>query len=511
MAGNSTSELFLLLTLDATSSKPLYRQLYDGLRRAILSGQLSANTRLPSTRAFAQSLGLSRSTVFTAFEQLLAEGYVYGKVGSGTYVAHDLPEELLQLIDQERPSASNLSENRRLSQRGTVLATTSVSPTQYWREVQGRAFRPGLPALDLFPRDIWMRLLARQAHNASPELLGYTHPAGYPPLRAEIAAYVQAARGVQCDAEQVIVVSGSQQAIDLAARLLLDPGDPVWIEEPCYLGTRSALLGASARIVPVPVDSEGLEVASGIERCPQARLACVTPSHQYPLGVTMSLARRLALLQWANQVGAWILEDDYDSEYRYSGRPLSSLQGLDSTGRVIYVGTFSKVLFPGLRLGYVIVPPDLVDAFTSARALSDRQPPILEQMTLTDFIAQEHFARHVRRMRAVYTERQAALVEAITHELDGLLSVQAAEIGMHLVGMLRDDINDVTVFEHCAHYNIVVPPLTVYSIEPPRKHGLLLGYTALSVAEIRQGVQQLSSAFDDLMRKRVDSRERDTV
>ena len=250
---------------------------------------------------------------------------------------------------------------------------------------------------------------------ASGGLLGYGNPAGYWPLRREIPAHLATARAVRCDPEQVIVVSGSQQALDLASRVLLDPGDAVWIEDPGYMGARGTLAGSGARLVPVPVDEEGLVVAAGIKREPGARLACVTPSHQYPLGVTMSLTRRLELLGWAERSGAWVIEDDYDSEHRYTGRPLEALQGLDAEGRVVYVGTFSKVLFPALRLGYLVVPPDLTGAFTVARELVDRHPPTVEQAVLAEFIAAGHFGRHLRRMRALYAARQEALIEKKSH------------------------------------------------------------------------------------------------
>jgi GntR family transcriptional regulator / MocR family aminotransferase len=293
----------------------------------------------------------------------------------------------------------------------------------------------------------------------------------------------------------VIVVAGSQQALDLTARLLLDEGDAAWIEDPGYLGARGALLGAGASLVPVPVDGEGLDVQAGQARNPEARLIYVSPSHQYPYGVTMSLPRRLALLESASRAGAWVLEDDYDSEYRYAGRPLAALQGLDGEGRVIYLGTFSKVLFPALRLGYMVVPPDLVDGFVAARALVDRHSPTLDQAALADFIADGHFARHIRRMRALYAERQAILVEAATHGLAGVLDVSTAEAGMHLVGWLPPGVDDVEASRQAAAHGVEAPPLSLYSLEPPRHGGLLLGYTAVGEKEIRDGVQRLAKAL----------------
>jgi GntR family transcriptional regulator/MocR family aminotransferase len=329
----------------------------------------------------------------------------------------------------------------------------------------------------------------------SRHLLDYGDPLGFMPLREAIATYLREARAVRCEAGQVMVVSGSQHGLDLATRLLLDPGDRVWLEDPGYLGARGALMAAGARLVPVPVDGEGLEVARGIRVAPDARLAYVTPSHQYPLGVTMSLARRLALLEWARARRAWIVEDDYDSEYRYTGRPLASLQGLDRHGRVIYVGTFSKVLFPALRLGYVVVPPALVDAFAAARGLVDRHPPSVTQAVLAEFIAEGSFARHVRRMRMRYAEQQAALVEAARHKLDGVLEVSPAEAGMHLVGWLPSGADDRAASGTAQQVGVEAPALSTFRLRRSGRCGLLLGYAAWAPSELRAAVDTLAAAL----------------
>ncbi|HKD77739.1 MAG TPA: PLP-dependent aminotransferase family protein, partial [Ktedonobacterales bacterium] len=480
---------------DETMTTPLYRQIYDGLRQAILSGQLVAGTRLPATRALAAELHVARNTVLIAFAQLFAEGYVEGYVGSGTYVAHTLPDDLL--LARRKPARSAVASSptgsdRALSQRGKLLAETRVMPPRFFRTP--RAFHPGLPALDAFPYDLWARLATRRWRSHDSSLMSYGDAVGYRPLREAIAAYVGAARAVRCTPEQVIIVAGSQQGLNLAACLLLDPGDAVWMEDPGYRGAYGALAGAGARLVPVPIDAEGLDVTAGAARCADVRMIYVSPSRQFPLGVTMSLARRLALLEWAEQHNAWVLEDDYDSEYRYAGRPLASLQGLDRRQHVIYIGTFSKVLFPGLRLGYLVVPPDLVHAFTAARALADRHSPLPDQATLADFIAEGHFTRHIRRMRMLYAERQAVLVEEAQRELCGLLDLPPAEAGMHLVGTLPDGVSDIAAAQRAAAFGVEVPALSGYAVEARSHTGLMLGYACVDEAQIREGVRQLARA-----------------
>ena len=481
------------VSLDPSSGAPYYRQLYDGMRRAILSGLLSSGTRLPSTRTLATELDVSRTTVVTAFEGLLAEGYLEGKVGSGTFVANSLPDDSLSVAFEASREPGPARAGRGLSGRGTLLAATPATAVR--DRGSPRAFRPGVPALNEFPDAVWRRILNNVWRRPSGGLLGYGDPAGYAPLRKAIAGYLGASRAVRCVPEQVIVVSGSQQALDLAARVLLDPGNAVWVEDPGYMGARGALSGAGARLVPVPVDGEGLEVAAGIEREPGARLACVTPSHQYPLGVTMSLGRRLELLGWAKRSGAWVVEDDYDSEYRYTGRPLEALQGLDGEGRVLYVGTFSKILFPALRLGYLVVPPDLIEAFVAARELTDRHPPTVDQAVLADFIAEGHFLRHLRRMRALYAERQAALVDAAARELPGLLDVNPAAAGMHLVGWLPEGTDDREASRRAAALGVEAPPVSLYGSVPGQRGGLMLGYAAVGETEMRGGVRRLAKAL----------------
>ena len=482
------------------SDVPLYRQLYEGLRGQILAGIIPAGSRLPSVRTLVRELGVSRNTVVGALAQLSAEGYLEGRVGSGTYVARSLPDDLLGVAGAGGGAgtpASSGSAGRTLSRRGGILAGIPVSASGRREASAPRPFRPAVPATGEFPLKVWRRLAGEFWRRPPRGSLGYGEPGGYRPLRMAIAEHLKAYRAVRCSWEQVIVLSGSQQALDLCARLLLDPNDEAWIEDPCYLGARAALSANGARLVPVPVDGEGLDVASGEARAPDARLAYVAPSHQYPSGATMSLSRRLALLAWASRSGAWVVEDDYDGEFRYSGRPLSSLQGLDSSagGRVVYVGTFSKALSPALRIGYAVVPPGLADAFQSARALADRHPPVPEQAILAEFVAEGHFARHLRRMRGLYAERQRALVDAAEDVLDGLLEVRPSGAGLHLVGRLPGGADDAEVSGSLDAGGVEAPPLSAHRFLRSGMPGLVLGYAAFDEAAIRDGVERLAGTL----------------
>lgn len=485
MARRAVAAMFTVVSIDHTSSTPLFRQLYEGMRVAILGGQLAAGVRVPSTRALARELGVSRHTVLTAFAYLLSEGYVEGKRGAGTYIARIRPSDGAPFAVL---SPANHTE-RGPSRRGGALASTPTHPDAD----RPAAFRVGLPALDVFPYRLWSRLLARHWRRSARQLLGYDDSSGYRPLREAIAAYLGASRGIRCTPARVIVVSGAQQAVTLAAQALLDPGDAAWIADPGPPNIRAALQLSGVRPIAVPVDDEGLDVAAGIARCADARLACVAPSHQFPLGSTMSLERRVALLEWARWSGACILEGDECSEYRYGGRPLPALQALDNADQVVYYGTFSALLFPTLRLGYVVAPPALVDTFVAARRAMDLYSPALEQAILADFIASGYLAHHVRQMRAVYARRQAALVAA--RELAGLLDVRAATSGLSLLGWLSNGMDDRAAARRAAGQGVDTAPLSSYTVEQARPGALLLGYAATTEAEIEEGIHRLAKVL----------------
>jgi GntR family transcriptional regulator/MocR family aminotransferase len=479
------------LSLDPHSSLTLQRQLYDGLRTAILAGRLRPGRRLPSTRSLAEDLAVSRNTVAAAFGQLIAEGYAEARVGAGTTVARTLPEDLRNVTAGLMPPEARFSP--RISRRGRALSGARVSSGC----TTLRPFRPGWPALDQVPLELWWRLAARTGRRIGRSLLGYGDLGGYRPLRKAIAEYLAVSRGVRCTDEQVIVTSGSQQGLFVASQVLLDPGDRVWIEDPAYPGTRSALQAAGARLVPIPVDLEGIDVRFAETRA-AARLVAVAPSHQYPLGVTMTLARRLELLRVARRMRAWVLEDDYDSEFRYSSRPIAALQGLDQDGRVIYLGTFSKTLFPSLRLGYAVVPVELVGTFTAARSVLDIHSPLFEQAVLTEFITGGYFERHLRRMRSLYEERQQTLVAESQRYLSGLLELTPAGAGLQCVGWLTPDLDERVVVRAAAAHDVEVTPVSAFAARRLARSGLLLSFGAFDPNQIRAGVRRLAEALEDV-------------
>ncbi len=478
-----------VIPVDRGAAKPLYRQIYDGYRDTIVRRNLRGGQQIPSTRALASELGISRIPVLNAYAQLLAEGYFESRPGAGTFVSSSLPEQLTSCEYRNAKVAEVRSGPRPVASRLAFLPRRESTPWTYgWGP-----FSVGQLTFDQFPFQIWSSLVARHCRGARARTLNYADPMGSKDFREAIAAYLRTARAVHCEVRQIMIVSGSQQALDISARVLLDRENRVWIEDPCYELMRHALTLSGCRLIPVPVDSEGLDVAAGIKKCRKARAAYVTPSHQYPLGVTMSASRRLQLLDWAQNSGAWIIEDDYDSEYRYENMPIASLQGLDHNSRVIYIGTFSKTLFPSLRLGYLVVPPDLIGQFAAVRRAMDLCPPHLFQAVLTDFINDGHFARHIRKTRLLYSERRSALASAIQSEFGSLLGVVGGEAGMHLVVTLPKGLSDQEISTRAAEQNLWLWPLSPSYLNKAPQQGFILGFGSTTVLEMPRSVRRLRS------------------
>jgi GntR family transcriptional regulator / MocR family aminotransferase len=478
------------LTLPPRNSRiPAYRWLYTAVRAGILEGRLRPGARLPATRDFANQYGLSRGTIVNAFDQLKSEGYVEGSMGSGTYVCGVLPDTLLQVAHDSRTRPPERKRKRRLSgfaNRLKRFPNFELRPS--------RAFRANLPALDLFPTTLWAQITARRLRRASVNLLLGCDAMGYLPLREAVADYLNTSRGVKCVPEQIAIVSGVQEALDLVARIFLNPGDRVCIENPGYIGAAMVFEAIGAKISAVPVDDEGMTLHPQSLR--GARLVYVTPGHQFPLGITMSLPRRLALLEWARNSGALIFEDDYDSEYRYSGRPVPAMQGLDRDARVLLAGSFSKVLFPSLRLGYLVIPMDLLRHFTANLSVTSRHAPVLQQAVLCDFISEGHFGRHLRRMRQIYAERLSVLLESARQELAGLLEISGVEAGLQTVGWLCGKIKAASATKAAALRGVEVVPLNAYHHGRMAREGLQLGFAAVDAKEIRRGAHELAIALE---------------
>lgn len=474
------------------SDVPLARQVANLLRTGVLTGQFQPGARLPSTRGLAVELGVSRNTVLEAYAQLLSEGYFEGRVGSGTFVSNGLSDLLA-------PSRSALGPAGR--RREGLLSPSGVRLASAYRSVsseQLQPFNPGIPALDPHLFRTWWRVAARQRQNVTAEMLNYGDSRGLRRLREAIAGYIGPARGVRCTPEQVVVTGGTQHALEVTARLLLEPRDDVWMEDPGYSGAKSAFLAAGARLVGLPVGDDGWNVELAEKRAPRARLAYVSPSHQYPLGVTMNLPSRLRLLEWAERAGAWIVEDDYDAEFRFAGRALPALHGLDHSRRVLYVGTFSKALFPALRLGYIIVPEDLIEPYGRANAVCGRWVPAIDQAALAEFIASGHFSRHLRRLRQRYQRARQRLESEAERALGTSLKLSGAPIGMHVIGRFEHRIDDREVSRRAADSGVTVPPLSAYYLEKPALGGLVLGYGHLDEHQIRCGIEALDAALGGL-------------
>ncbi|WP_024301279.1 PLP-dependent aminotransferase family protein [Pseudogulbenkiania sp. MAI-1] len=468
--------------LQRESSEALHRQLYHRLRDWIRQGRLRGGTTLPASRQLANALRLGRNTVLAAYDQLLAEGYLEARHGSGTYVS-----DVFEPHRSPQPAATPTLPG--LSRRGQLMSQHSKLPQGLYG-----AFAPGVPALDAFPQQQWQRLLARHNKQPGPEWLSYSQDGGLTALREVLCDYLCQSRSVQCRPEQILITQGAQQALELCARLLADPGDTVWLEEPGYAGAQAAMAAADLDIVPVPVDSEGLNPAAA-PSSQTPKLIYITPSHQYPSGVVMSLARRLELLKLAETHQSWIIEDDYDSEFRYRSQPLASLQGLANGGTVIYLGTFSKVMYPGLRLGYLVLPEALIDPFRASYARLYREGHYPIQAALADFIAEGHFARHIRRMRELYQIRQTLLRETLLGRLGERIELSPGEAGMHLVATLPDTIDEQHLSAIAAREGLWLRPLGRHFWGPATRRGLVLGYAGVPEAELRRSALRLAELF----------------
>jgi GntR family transcriptional regulator / MocR family aminotransferase len=482
------------LMLDHAASKPLAAQLAAGLRDLLLSGALRAGDRLPATRTIAADLGVSRTTVVEAFERLATEGLIVARTGAGSFVSEALASH--QAVPQRRAAppgpAPRLSKT--VSRRAEALFDRLPHVP--------RAFTTALPAFDAFPMALWARHVAKHWRGGRDVVMGYGDAQGFPPLRRAIAAHLRASRGIACDPYEIIIVNGAQHGFQLISNILLDPGDRVWFENPGAIGARNCFVAAGAKLVPVPVDADGMMVHEGLRRAAKFRLAFVTPSHQQPLGTVMSLERRLSLLAAAERAGGWIIEDDYDGEFCYHGHPPPTLRSIDLRGRVIYVGTFSKTLFPALRLGYVLLPPGLVDVFRRFTAAYSSGVPSNAQAVVAVFMEEGHFSAHIRRMRKLYAERYAALRDAAASRLAGLVEVAHTDTGLHTVADLICAASEADVAEQAHARGITVSPLGRYCISRIERQALVLGFSGIRPEEIRKGAAVLRDAIEDVLRAR---------
>ncbi|NUT78976.1 PLP-dependent aminotransferase family protein [Pseudomonas sp. C1C7] len=487
--------LLSAIDIDRASPIPLYRQLYLQIRKQVLGGRIQGGVRLPSTRTLSKELELSRITILNAFDQLIAEGFLASRTGAGTYVSDEW-ENRGNADEQQRqpPRLSDLSQSM-LSLRSDHFRGMSYAD---WDPAAPVSFLPSHSTYDAFPQTVWRRLMNRHLLKPTKAMLGYGELQGLQALRTAITEYVFDARGIDCTAGQVVIVSGAQQAFNLLGMLLLNPQDSVWMEDPGHIAARIALQAQGAQVVPLPIDEQGIDVEQGLRECPDARLVFTTPSRQHPLGVTLSYARRQALIDWAAQQQSWIIEDDCDSELRYSGRLLPALYAMDQMARVIYVGTFSKVLFPSLRLGYVILPHALVEPFCTLRAVMDRSPPTVLQATTADFMIEGHFLGHIRRMRALYQARQQALVEQLEKRIGRFFRITPVEAGMHLIAWLPAGLDDAAIARDLAGHNIHTYALSDYCIGRTLPPALLIGFAGTPEQQAAERVEALARALREM-------------
>ncbi len=498
MVKRAGGSLLLSIRVDHASAQPISTQLCIALREMILTGGFAAGDRLPATRTLARDLGLSRTTIIEVFSRLEAEGLIDSRIGSGAFVSAAVG------ANRARPAKPGKPDQASAPPRLSNVMAQAVDRFNERRRLPHvpRAFTTALPAFDVFPMAQWARLSAKFLRAGRNEVMGYGDPYGLPQLRRAVASHLRANRGVTCDPEQIFIVGGAQQAFHLIGSMLLNPGDKVWFENPGAIGASNSLIASGAELVPVPVDDDGLRVDEGLRLAPRFRLAFVTPSHQQPLGSIMSLERRLALLAAAGQAGAWVVEDDYDGEFFFGGRPPPTLKSADTTGLVIYVGTFSKSLFPALRLGYVLAPPGLVETFRTIMSRFVQGVPSHTQGVVASFIDEGHFAAHVRRMRHIYQERHAALIDAASRQLTGLLDVIPAHSGLHTVGYLRPGLNELQVSLDAEQQGLTVSPIGRFAIKPVALNGLVLGFGSVPPPAVEAGVGVLAQLLETRLRAR---------
>ena len=500
--------------IDLDRRQGLTRQLYEALRQRVLDWRLVSGTRLPASRDLAAALAISRNSVVRAYDQLYAEGFIEGRVGDGTYVAQ-LPTSKTAVKKLSTKVSTGLStglppalSTKHEDLAGNLSSKVIHSPAQ--ERLQNnhlpsppsgppRAFRVGVPAFDLFPFDVWAKLNAAFWRKPDLQQLCYVDPAGDERLRGLIAAYLRSSRGMQCTAEQIVITSGAQQGISLCAQLLVEPGDAVAIENPGYRAAGHAFAIAGAKLHGVAVDAEGID-CTALNALTDCRLAYVTPSHQYPTGVVMSLVRRLELLAWAERTGGWIIEDDYDGEYRYSGAPLAPLAALDRSGRVLYVGTFGKVAFPALRLGYLVLPQGMVDAFTRRRAVDVRHSEVSTQAVMAEFMVAGHFQRHIRRMRRAALSRRNALLAGWPADVPGMGSLPGVAAGLHLTVRVESLAREVQLLAQAQAVDVEINGLSSYwlpgsSPAPDSRAGLVLGFAAVPELAIAEALDRLRKAW----------------
>ncbi|UYP89974.1 PLP-dependent aminotransferase family protein (plasmid) [Escherichia coli] len=468
----------LMQRLAKQTSGTLNKRLYDTLRQAILARAITPGSRLPSSRDLAQQLSLSRNTVLATYEQLLAEGYIETRPGSGTFVTEQLPDGNMESVPDAQEGSSH-SATPTLSQRGMHLLGYAGASTRQWG-----AFMPGIPDIASFPHDLWRRTQTRLMRRMKPEQLSYSPMGGSPELQLALTEYLRVARSVECTPEQVLITEGTHQGMDLLAKMLCNPGDTAWIEDPCYWGMRNVLTINGLRVTPIDVDDQGMAPPETLSPRRIPRLICVTPSHQYPLGAVMSLARRQRLLALAQEHNSWIVEDDYDSEFRFSGNPVPALQGLNRNAPVIYIGTFSKTLYPGLRVSYMVLPPQLAQELKVAHAELYRGGHWLTQSTLSEFIREGHYAAHIRRMRLLYARRRALLTQLIETHLGSEFVGDRSNAGLHMLLKLPAHIDDVLLSSHILRHGVMVKPLSSYYLRPTVERGLLLGYASVEESDI---------------------------